>query len=103
MVLTIIILSVVIVMLIGVLIVGKMFYSDLIAGFEWEAEEYKKKLEVYKTERNTHITRRVDLECALLWWVNECMKDYSDKQYGKGKLKELIEKDKLINISKVSK
>lgn len=65
-------------------------------------EYHRKQALIYKLERNAHIDRRVDLEGALLWWVNECMKDYSDKQYGKGKLKEFIEKDKLIDLSKVS-
>lgn len=64
---------------------------------------YKELKEYYKKERDEQLSRRIDLETALLWWVNECMKDYSDKQYGKGKLKELIQKDKLVNLSEVSK
>lgn len=59
--------------------------------------------DLYKKERNEHIDRRVDLETAILWWVNERMKGFSDDQYGKGKLKELISEDKCIKISDISK
>jgi hypothetical protein len=44
-----------------------------------------------KSERERELEGRViELECALKWWVNECMKNFTDSQYGKGAMKKLI-------------
>lgn len=67
---------------------------------EEEVESLKAELGKIKKDRDLQITRRVDLECALLWWVNERMKGFSDSQYGKGKLKELIADGKCFDVKK---
>lgn len=74
-----------------------------IKHFQNEKENWRKKALTYKHERNRNIQRRADLEMAILEWVHVTMKDYSDKQYGKGTLAALVTEDKLLNPEEESK
>jgi hypothetical protein len=66
-------------------------------------EKWHKKALVYKNDRNRNIQRRAELEMAILNWVHVTMKDYSDKQYGKGIFAALVAEDKLLNPEEESK
>jgi hypothetical protein len=73
-----------------------LYSNSTIEYYKTQKECWHKMALKYKNDRNRNIQRRCELEIALCKWVHVTMKDYSDKQYGKGTLAELVKEDKLF-------
>jgi hypothetical protein len=63
--------------------------SSELASYETYALE-KRVRELKETVHN-YAGRIIELECAIKWLVNEKLKDFDDKQYGKGGMRKILE------------
>lgn len=64
-------------------IAEEIFYGDI-----FRLEEKVKEL---KETTNKYAGRIIELECAIKWLINEKLKDFDDKQYGKGGMRKILE------------
>lgn len=65
-----------------------------------EIERLQEEVARLRASNNEHLTRRIDLECAIKWWCNDKMKDFEEKQYGKGQMRTMIAEGKCWDFSK---
>lgn len=48
-------------------------------------------MEIYGDQsKEDLIGRIVELECAIAWWLNDHMKNYNEKQYGKANMRKML-------------
>lgn len=48
-------------------------------------------MEIYGDQsKEDLIGRIIELECAIVWWLDDHMKNYNEKQYGKAKMRKML-------------
>jgi hypothetical protein len=78
----------------------RKFLKDKIEDQEEGLELLRKRLVDLQTLHDEHLTRRIDLECAIKWWCNDRMKDFDEKQYGRGQMRTMIADGKCWEFKK---
>jgi len=51
--------------------------------------------DLQNVDRDVLISRIIELECAIKWLVNDRMKNFDDRQYGKGNMRNILENGSL--------
>lgn len=48
-------------------------------------------MEIYGDQsKEDLIGRIIELECAISWWLDDHMKNYTEKQYGKANMRKML-------------
>jgi hypothetical protein len=71
---------------------NKIDFTYFLEIIELAKEEVIKDLEGLKESHEKVLTRNKELEDFLFWLYNVRLKDYSDKQYGKQEIMDMIKK-----------
>lgn len=71
---------------------NKIDFSHFLGIIELAKEEVNKDLEELNKSYDKILTRNKELEDFLLWLYSDRLRDYSDKQYGKHEIMEMIQK-----------